>query len=33
MDTTLSTKKLIVLDKLTKEAFDWLIEEILSRFK
>ena len=33
LDSILSTKKLIIRDRLTKDAYNWLIEEIYSRFK
>lgn len=33
MDYMLGSKKLITSDQLSKEAYDWLIEEIYQRFK
>lgn len=33
LDYMLSSKKIIIYERLGKESFDWLVEEILSRFK
>ena len=33
MDSMLASKKLVVSEMLTKDAYDWLLEEIYSRFK